>query len=58
MLYLRLFVLSFLLQMAYFMLVIKDESVTTLNMIGFSAAFTIIWYVIDKLFPSRKKEAN
>ncbi len=58
MLYLRLFVLSFLLQMAYFMLLIKDESVTPLNMIGFSATFTIIWYVIDKLFPSRNKEPN
>lgn len=56
--YLRLFVLSFVLQIAYFMLLIKDESITMLEMVGFSIIFTIIWYLTDKILPSRNKEAN
>ncbi|WP_154663087.1 hypothetical protein [Bacillus massiliigorillae] len=56
--YLRLFVLSFVLQIAYFMLLIKDESITMLEMVGFSVIFTIIWYLTDKILPSRNKEIN
>ena len=53
--YLRLFVLSFVLQIAYFMLLVKDKSITMLDMVGFSAVFTIIWYLIDKMLPSKNK---
>ncbi len=56
--YLRLFVLSFVLQIAYFMLLVKDKSITMLDMVGFSAVFTIIWYLIDKMLPSKNKEAK
>ncbi len=56
--YLRLFVLSFVLQIAYFMLLIKDESITMLEMVGFSVIFTIIWYLTDKILSSRNKEVN
>ena len=51
--YLRLFILSLILQMVCFMLLIKGEHATLLNMIGFSTVFTIVWYLIDRLFPSR-----
>ena len=53
--YLRLFVLSFILQIAYFMLLIKDESITMVDMVGFSALFTIFSYLIDKIMPSKKE---
>ena len=56
--YLRLFVISFVLQIAYFMLLIKDESITMLEMVGFSVIFTIIWYLTDKILSSRNKEVN
>ena len=56
--YLRLFVLSFVLQITYFMLLIKNESITMLEMVGFSAVFTFIWYLTDKILPSKNKEAK
>ena len=51
--YLRLFVITFVLQIVYFMLLIKDESITMLSMVGFSVIFTILWYLTDRIFPSR-----
>ena len=56
--YLRIFVLSFVLQIAYFMLLIKNESITMLEMVGFSTVFTFIWYLTDKILPSKNKEAK
>ncbi len=56
--YLRLFILSLILQMVCFMLLIKGEHATLLNMIGFSTVFTIVWYLIDRLFPSRNNATN
>lgn len=54
--YVRLFILSFILQIVFFTLLLKDESVTLLDMTVFSSTFTIVWHLTDKIFPSRKKK--
>ena len=51
--YLRLFVISFVLQIVYFMLLIKDESITMLSVVGFSVIFTFLWYLTDRIIQAR-----
>ena len=52
--YIPLFLITFIVQAVYFKMITDNESISLLSMFGFSAAFVLLWSLLDKIMPLKK----
>ncbi|MED4130278.1 MULTISPECIES: hypothetical protein [Bacillaceae] len=54
--YILYFLITFILQLGVFKVLYSDLALTVFHMLAFSVLYTLLMYVVDKLFPLTKKK--